>query len=102
MDLGDWIFTAHNGNKITGFITDMAGDWVDIFVTIPQRYGTITRPISEVWTHDDKDVVLSPDDIPALIDLSLQIKDEEWFRKWAHELSLWRPASELENLISRQ
>lgn len=100
MKLGEWVFTVHEENKITGFVTKINDDQVDIFVTIPKGYGSITKPVSKVWDHNE--TVIWMDDIPALIDLSLQIKDEEWFRKWAHELSLWRPASKLENLISRQ
>ncbi|MNW64339.1 hypothetical protein D3C74_426180 [compost metagenome] len=102
MNVGDWVYGVHNGNKITGFIKGITGDLVDIIVTIPRKYEAITKPVSEVWVHDGKDIVLSPDDIPVLIDLSLQIKDEEWLRKWTYELSLWRPATELDNLISRR
>lgn len=100
MKLGDWIFTAHNGNKITGFITDFENGKASIHVTIPKNYGSVQMDISEIYLHNDP--VIWMDDIPSLIDLSLQIKDEEWFRKWVHELSIWKPASELENLISRQ
>lgn len=95
--VGDWVFTSHEGNKITGFVATMPTDRVDIIVTIPKGYEPITMPISDVWTHDN--VVLSPDDIPTLIELSLMLNDEEWFRKWTYELSLWKP---VESFISRQ
>lgn len=92
MRIGDWVHTCHDMNKITGFIIDKDSQDVTIQVTIPDGYGVIKMPQDEVWTADD---TIWLDDIPALIDLSLQLRDREWFEKWLYELSLWKPIGEL-------
>lgn len=89
MDTGDWVFTTHEGNKITGFVTGIENEYVDILVTVPRDYGTISMPMAKVWNNNE--ILISPDDIPSLIDLSLLFKDKEWFKHWVHELSLWKP-----------
>jgi hypothetical protein len=88
----DWIYSVHNNNKITGFITHMDDLEVIVQVTIPSNYGTINLLVESVWLTDEH---IWMDDIPTLIDLSLQIRDREWFEKWRHELSLWKPISEI-------
>lgn len=100
MNIGDWVLSMHEGNKIIGFITELVEDQVGIFVTFPKNYDNITMPISKVWTYNE--TAISPDDIPSLIDLSLCFKDKVWFNELVHELSLWKPASEIKNLKSRQ
>jgi len=90
MGIGDWVHTCHKMNKITGFVTNISSDSVTIHVTIPLNYGILTLPRADVWEGSD---TIWMDDIPTLIDLSLMIRDEQWFKQWLHELSLWRPVN---------
>lgn len=78
-------------NKITGFLLDVDEDKLTIQVTIPANYGTIVMDSKGVWSSDD---TIWPDDIPVLIDLSLAMRDRNWFDKWRYELSLWRPVDQ--------
>ncbi|WP_068786630.1 hypothetical protein [Paenibacillus phocaensis] len=97
MIVGDWAFALHEGTKITGYVTGINSGQVDLFVTNPKGYGPVTMPVSEVGIHGAP--VVWPDDIPAMIDLSLMIRDEDWFRHWMYELSLWKP---IESFMSRR
>jgi hypothetical protein len=94
MEIGNWVHTSHNMHKITGFVIGKGNSTIMIQVTIPRNYGSIMVPFEEAWLSDD---CVWMDDIPFLIDLSLKIKDEEWFNKWTYELSLWKPVGDVFN-----
>ncbi|MNC46575.1 hypothetical protein D3C75_955990 [compost metagenome] len=96
MNVGDWVFAVHEGNKITGFLAGICDELASVFVTIPQGYGMITMPLKELGSHNEPVVWL--DDIPALIDLSLDVRDREWFNQWVYELLLWKPAAAIRDL----
>lgn len=96
MKVSDWVNTCHNLNKITGFVTDISADQVTICVTIPKNYGHIMVKREEAWLADDS---IWMDDIPTMIDLSLMIRDKEWFQKWIKELSMWKSVEEVDLLF---
>jgi uncharacterized protein YkvS len=90
--VSDWVHTVHNQNKITGFITAINDNKVNVFVTIPKEYGEI-----EVLTNDiiESNNRVWMDDIPSIIDLSIQIRDKEWFEKWTNEMRKWKKVNEV-------
>lgn len=96
MKVSDWIHTCHNMNKITGFITEINGNEVIVFVTIPQGYGSITLKLADIWPADE---TIWMDDIPTMIDLSLKTRDKEWFQKWMKEMSLWKSVEEVDRMF---
>jgi hypothetical protein len=59
LKVSNWVYTVHNTNKITGFITEINDKKATILVTIPINYGKI---------------IVSKNIILTLIDLSLSIK----------------------------
>jgi hypothetical protein len=93
LNIGEWVHTCHNMNKITGYIVGVNANEVTVFATIPKNYGEITLRKSEVWLADN---TIWMDDIPALIDLSLTLKDKDWFEKWVNEMSLWKTVNILQ------
>lgn len=96
MKLSDWVHTCHNMNKITGYITDVTDEDITICVTIPHNYGTIIMNRNDVWLADE---TIWMDDIPTMIDLSLMIRDREWFQHWLKEMSLWKSIEEVDSLF---
>ncbi len=90
--VSDWVRTLHGMDKTTGFVVAANVDTVEVFVTIPEDYGYVTKKRSEVWLADD---TMSPDDISSLIDVSLAIKDQALFQKLCDEMKLWRKAEEV-------
>lgn len=99
MNVGEWVSGVYKGHKYKGFLLADNGDHKLIQSTIPAHFGIINVQGDDVWT--DGEVIISPDDIPTLIEVSLAIRDKEWFMKWTHELSLWRPVSEINMLNLR-
>lgn len=96
MEVSDWVHTCHDMNKITGFVTSIEGEEISVCVTIPANYGMICIDKKDVWLADD---TIWLDDIPILIDLSLMIRDKEWFGKWRDELALWKSIDEVDTLF---
>ncbi|KKX52427.1 hypothetical protein [Brevibacillus borstelensis] len=96
MRVSDWVHTCHNMNKITGYITNIFHDRIDICVTIPRGYGNISVNRRDAWLADD---TIWMDDIPAMIDLSLMIRDKEWFDHWMKEMSLWKSVQIADSLF---
>ncbi len=96
MKVNDWVNGSYNRQQITGFIMGIDKQHATVYVTTP-NYGPIVVPLDDIWEADS---TIWPDDIPALIDLSLAIRDKEWFQKWVHELSLWKPVEEVGFLSS--
>ncbi|MDY7222070.1 hypothetical protein [Halalkalibacterium halodurans] len=92
MRISDWAHTVHNRNKITGFVTRINGDEVTLQVTEPKGYGSIKIDKKEIIKSSE---AIWLDDIPSLIDLSLAIKDQEWFNKWVSELRKWKRVEEV-------
>lgn len=90
MNVGDWVHLPHNGEKTTGFILGVSGLEIEIQVTIPNN--KIIKVPKDILILGSSTIWM--DDIPVLIDLALLIRDEEWFRHWVYEMSLWRPIEE--------
>lgn len=93
MKPGEWVCGVYKGQKYKVFLLADNGDHKLIHSTIPAYFGIINVPEDDVWT--DEEVMISPDDIPTLIEMSLAFRDKEWFMKWSHELSLWKPVNEV-------
>lgn len=89
---GDWVHACHNMNKVTGYVVGFHDDGVVVQTTIPKGYGVVVLPVSELIPGSE---VIWMDDIPTLIDLSLQLRDREWFEKWRYEMSLWKPVGDV-------
>ncbi|WP_152397755.1 IDEAL domain-containing protein [Paenibacillus cellulositrophicus] len=88
MTEGDWVFASYRGQKVTGFLLLMRESTVLVQATIPNDLGIIEVSTDRVsWNNN---AVICMDDLPELIDLSLDWKDKEWFEKWTNELSLWK------------
>ncbi|GIO59819.1 IDEAL domain-containing protein [Paenibacillus cineris] len=88
MTEGDWVFASYRGQKVTGFLLLMRESTVLVQATIPHDLGIIEVSTDRIsWNNN---AVICMDDLPELIDLSLDWKDKEWFEKWTHELSLWK------------
>lgn len=96
MNIGDWVHFLHQGQKHTGFILEAAEHESEVQITIPKDCGIVKVATIELIPGDS---VIWMDDIPVMIDLSLKIRDEQWFIHWVHELSLWKP---IETLMGRQ
>lgn len=99
MQIGEWVHFGYNKSFVSGFITDTKVD------TVRVKTVYYMDSISIVYRNDDVETSLSvccvqskcihPDDLPILIDLSLQMNDKEWFNELMYELSLWRSPSEV-------
>jgi hypothetical protein len=96
MNVGDWVHTMHGNNKITGFITNFEDKMVIIFVTIPKDYGVIM--VNKNFTLKPN-LLIHPKDLPSLIDLSLDIKDREWFITLVRELKLWNTPGTIKGIL---
>jgi hypothetical protein len=96
LKVSDWVHAFDGAEKLTGFVVAFAPGRVVIQTTIPKNYGAVIVPTEDVMPADD---TIWLDDIPALIDLALMIRDREWFQKWVHELSMWKSVEEINHLF---
>ncbi|WCK56326.1 hypothetical protein PP175_10645 [Aneurinibacillus sp. Ricciae_BoGa-3] len=96
MKVSDWVYTVHNKNKITGFITEINNKKATIFVTIPINYGEIIVSKNIILKSS---ILLHLDDLPTLIDLSLSIKDKAWFNKLVNERKLWNRPEKIRGMV---
>ncbi|AQZ48376.1 hypothetical protein ERICIV_02233 [Paenibacillus larvae subsp. larvae] len=96
MHVGDWVSLAYKGEITRGFILRKSESEVKIQVTSTlhgaRASEIITVPEGDTWPIE---YILSPEDIPDMIELALMTKDKEWFQFLVHELGLWRPVGEV-------
>ncbi|MEV2910639.1 hypothetical protein ABNF65_19000 [Paenibacillus larvae] len=96
MHVGDWVSLAYKGEITRGFILRISESEVKIQATTtlhgPRVLEVITVPKEDIWPIE---YILSPEDIPDMIELALMTKDKEWFQFLVHELGLWRPVGEV-------
>lgn len=85
IQVGDWVHAIHLRTKVTGYVVDLYASCIEVYVTLPARYGEKHGNFG-LMTFDKYSVLKAdeapyPDDLHDLIDLTLQLRDKEWFNK---------------------
>lgn len=90
MNIGDWVHTVCNQEKITGFITEFNTiDIVTILVTGLNNNGEYLKCKRNELIESNK--IIHPDDLASLLDVSLFLHEKEWFEDWYEEKEKWKP-----------
>lgn len=90
--LTDWVHASYQNEKVTGFVTNIVGKRVTVFVTIPKPIGEIYMYIGDVMKGD---TFLAPEESQECIDQALITEDEEWFKELTAELTKWKPINDV-------
>ncbi|GGI97218.1 hypothetical protein GCM10010885_03460 [Alicyclobacillus cellulosilyticus] len=79
-EVGDWVsfYSPAKRRVLTGFILNIPKYTKVCMVYVPAEQRTMAVSLYDVTPAD---VSLQPEDLRALIDLSLDLKDEAWFRE---------------------
>lgn len=78
--IGDWVsfYSAEDANVLTGYIVDISILNRTALVRVPATQHDYHIPIEDVSLEEDP--TLEPEDIRALIDLALDLRDKDWLR----------------------
>lgn len=83
IEVGEWVQANHLKTKVTGYVVEIYGSCIEVYVTLPknygQRHGTFGLMTFDKYNVAKADEAPSPDDRHDLIDLTLQLRDREWF-----------------------
>jgi hypothetical protein len=78
--IGDWVsfYSAEDAKSLTGYVVDVSIRNRTLLVRVPATQHDYHIPVEDVSLEEDP--TLEPEDIHALIDLALDLRDEDWFR----------------------
>jgi hypothetical protein len=77
--IGDWVsfYSTEDAKVLTGYIVNVSVLTRTVLVRVPATRRDYHIPIEDVSLEDP---TLEPEDIRALVDLALDLRDEDWFR----------------------
>ncbi|GMA61712.1 IDEAL domain-containing protein [Alicyclobacillus fastidiosus] len=78
LQFGDWVSFLFQHQALLGFIVKNVPEKQSYVIFVPSTGKHYTCPASMAIPEEP---TLKPNDVQALIDLSLDLKDEEWFRE---------------------
>jgi hypothetical protein len=77
--IGDWVsfYSVEDAKTLIGYIVEVSIPNRTVLVRVPVTQHDYHVPIEDVSLEE---ATLEPEDIRALIDLALDLRDEDWFR----------------------